>query len=154
MVQEYSDNMYEPAAAAATRLGTNGAAKAREVSAWKKEIRLLWPQVRINDVKIVNQSINVLVGDALAVEARVHLGDISPKFVRVQVYVGETSDNEIARPIAVDLSECKKDAHGDYIYQGSVQAPESGAYGFNVRVIPTHPSLTQPHELRLITWAS
>ncbi|MEI7958429.1 MAG: alpha-glucan family phosphorylase [Verrucomicrobiota bacterium] len=154
MVQEYSDNMYEPAAAAATRLGTNGAAKAREVSAWKKEIRLLWPQVRINDVKIVNQSINVLVGDALAVEARVHLGDISPKFVRVQVYVGETSDNEIARPIAVDLSECKKDAHGDYIYLGSVQAPESGAYGFNVRVIPTHPSLTQPHELRLITWAS
>ena len=155
MVQEYSENMYEPAAAAAARLGAKGAAKACEVSAWKKQIRLLWGQVRINDVKITNpDSINVLVGDSLSVEARVHLGDISPEFVRVQVYVGETSDNEIARPITVDLSECKKGSHGDYTYQGSVQAPESGAYGFNVRVIPTHPSLTQPHELRLITWAS
>ncbi|MEI6561535.1 MAG: alpha-glucan family phosphorylase [Verrucomicrobiota bacterium] len=155
MVQEYSENMYEPAAAAAARLGANGAAKAQEVSAWKKQIRLLWGQVRINDVKITNpDSVNVLVGDSLSVEARVHLGDISPEFVRVQVYVGETSDNEIARPITVDLNECKKGSHGDYTYKGSVQAPESGAYGFNVRVIPTHPSLTQPHELRLITWAS
>jgi len=155
MVQEYSENMYEPAAAAAARLGANGAAKACEVSAWKKQIRQLWGQVRINDVKITNpDSVNVLVGDSLSVEARVHLGDISPEFVRVQVYVGETSDNEIARPITVDLNECKKGSHGDYTYKGSVQAPESGAYGFNVRVIPTHPSLTQPHELRLITWAS
>ena len=155
MVQEYSEQMYEPAAAAAARLGSKGAAKAREVSAWKKEIRKLWGQVRINDVKIVNaDSVNVLVGESLAVEARVHLGDIAPEFVRVQVYVGETSDNEIARPITVDLPECQKDTHGDYLYRGSVQAPESGAYGFNVRVIPTHPSLTQPHELRLITWAS
>ena len=111
--------------------------------------------MRINDVKIVNpDSVNVLVGDSLTVEARVHLGEISPKFVRVQVYVGETSDNEIARPVTVDLDESKKGTHGDYIYRGCVQAPESGAYGFNVRVIPTHPSLTQPHELRLITWAS
>ena len=155
MVQEYSERMYEPAAAATARLGAKGAAKAQEVSAWKKQIRQLWGQVRINDVKIVNaDSVNVLVGESLSVEARVHLGDISPEFVRVQVYVGETSDNEIARPITVDLTESKKGTHGDYIYRGSVQAPESGAYGFNVRVIPTHPSLTQPHELRLITWAS
>ncbi|MCX6966458.1 MAG: alpha-glucan family phosphorylase [Verrucomicrobia bacterium] len=155
MVQEYSEKMYEPAAAAATRLRADGAAKAREVSAWKKQIRQLWGQVRINDVKIVNpDNVNILVGDSLVVEARVHLGDISPKFVRVQVYVGEASDNEIARPLMVDLTESQKGTHGDYIYCGAVQAPESGAYGFNVRVIPTHPSLTQAHELRLITWAS
>jgi len=155
MVQEYSELMYKPAAAAAARLGANGAAKAQEVSAWKKQIRQLWGQVRINDVKIVNPDrINVLVGDSLAVEARVHLGDLSPEFVRVQVYVGEALDNQIARPITVDLSECKKSTDGDYIYGGAIHAPESGAYGFNVRVIPTHPSLTQAHELRLITWAS
>ena len=155
MLQQYYENMYEPAAAAAARLGANGAAKAREVSAWKKQIRQLWGQVRINNVKIVNpDNVNILVGEALTVEARVHLGDISPEFVRVQVYVGEAVDSEISKPITVDLPESKKDSHGDYIYSGCVEAPESGAYGFNVRVIPTHPSLTQAHELRLITWAS
>jgi hypothetical protein len=35
-----------------------------------------------------------------------------------------------------------------------IPASESGSYGFNVRVIPTHPNLVQEHELRLITWAS
>ena len=49
--------------------------------------------------------------------------------------------------------EVKRDASGDHLYRGSIPAPESGAYGFNVRVIPTHPNLTQAHELRLITWA-
>ena len=34
-----------------------------------------------------------------------------------------------------------------------IPAAESGSYGFNVRVIPTHPNLLQEHELRLITWA-
>ena len=155
MVQEYSELMYEPAAAAAARLGVNGAAKAREVSAWKKQIRQLWGQVKVNSVNIVNpDQVNVLVGDSLTVEARVHLGELSPEFVRVQVYVGETVDNQIERPLAVDLTESKKDANGNHLYRGTIQAPESGAYGFNVRVIPTHPSLTQAHELRLITWAS
>jgi len=155
MVQEYSELMYEPAAAAAARLGVSGAAKAREVSAWKKQIRQLWGQVKVNSVNIVNpDQVNVLVGDSLTVEARVHLGELSPEFVRVQVYVGETVDNQIERPLAVDLTESKKDASGNHLYRGTIQAPESGAYGFNVRVIPTHPSLTQPHELRLITWAS
>ena len=155
MVQEYSEQMYEPAAAAAARLGADNAAKAREVSAWKKQIRQLWSQVRINDVKIVNADrVNVLVGESLGVEALVHLGDLSPEFVRVQVYVGQASDNQIEHPVTLDLTKLQKGANGDYLYSGAAPAPESGAYGFSVRVIPTHPSLTQAHELRLITWAS
>ncbi len=155
MVQEYSEQMYEPAAAAAANLAANGAEKAREVSAWKKKIRQLWGQVKINQVALVNpDNINVLVGDSLAVEARVHLGELSPDNVRVQVYVGETSDSEINKPVTIDLTECKKDSDGNHLYRGEISAPESGAYGFNVRVIPTHPNLTQAHELRLITWAS
>lgn len=155
MVQEYSEQMYEPAAAAAARLGTGNAAKAREVSAWKKQIRHLWSQVKIDSVAIVSTDrVNVLVGDALAVEARVHLGQLSPEFVRVQIYVGETQDNQIEHPLTIDMEETKQEANGTHLYRGSIHAPESGAYGFNVRVIPTHPSLTQAHELRLITWAS
>jgi hypothetical protein len=42
---------------------------------------------------------------------------------------------------------------GDYIYEGTVPAAESGTYGFSVRVIPTYPHLLQAHELRLIAWA-
>ena len=155
MVQEYHQLMYEPAAAAHARLGADKAAKAREIARWKVEIRKLWPQVRINDVRIVNEDrVNILVGETLEIEARIHLGDIKPEFVRVQAYIGESDDNQIVRPSTIDMVESKKDAHGAYLYRGTVPASESGAYGFNVRVIPTHPNLTQPHELRLITWAN
>ena len=44
------------------------------------------------------------------------------------------------------------EGEGNYIYQGSVPASDSGTYGFSVRVVPTHPHLMQIHELRLITW--
>jgi hypothetical protein len=38
-------------------------------------------------------------------------------------------------------------------YGGRVHVEDSGNFKFNVRVRPSHPSLTQAHELRLITWA-
>ena len=154
MVQQYSEMLYEPAAAAHAKLGDNKAAEAVKVAKWKEVIRKVWSQVRINDVRVVNEDqVNVLVGESLNIEARVHLGEIEPAFVRVQAYVGESEDNNLLRPIMVDLTEIKKDLHGDHLYRGSIPAPESGAYGFSVRVIPTHPNLTQAHELRLITWA-
>lgn len=154
MVQEYSELLYEPAAAAHTKLGRDDAAKAVEVSQWKNDMRRLWPQVSIGEVRIVNsERVNILVGESLDVEAKIHLGDLSPQYVRVQAYVGETDDNTIFQPIAIDLAESKKDAHGDYLYRGSIPATESGAYGFDIRVIPYSPDLTQAHELRLITWA-
>lgn len=154
MVQEYNELLYEPAAAAHAKLGRNNAAKAVEVSQWKNDMRRLWPQVQIKEVRVVNsERVNILVGESLEVEAKVHLGDLSPQYVRVQAYVGECSDNSIKQPIAIDLTESKQDAHGDYLYRGSIPATESGAYGLNVRVIPHNPDLTQPHELRLITWA-
>jgi hypothetical protein len=43
--------------------------------------------------------------------------------------------------------------NGNYLYQGSIPATESGTYGFSVRVLPTHSCLMQAHELRLITWS-
>ena len=153
MVREYSERLYEPAAAAHAKLAAKGAAEAVTIARWKADIRKVWSQVRIEDVRVVNEDpVSVLVGDALQIEARVHLGDIDPKFVRVQAYVGESEDSKILNPITIDLAEVKQDAHGGHLYRGSIPATDSGAYGCNVRVIPTHSSLTQPHELRLITW--
>ena len=155
MVQEYNELLYEPAAAAHARMERNNAAKAVEVSQWKNDMRRLWPQVEIKEVQVINaERVNILVGESLEVEAKVHLGELSPQYVRVQAYVGECDDNNnIKQPVAIDLTEVKQDAEGDYVYRGAIPATESGAYGLNVRVIPHNPDLVQPHELRLITWA-
>ena len=139
----------------APKLAANGCAKGKKIGQWKARMRQDWPQVRITDSQVENaDKVNIVVGETLKIKASVHLGVLTPDFVRVQAYVGETVDNDISKPTIIDLTDYKSlGSSGDYIYEGSIPAPESGAYGLNVRVIPTHPDLTQDHELRLITWA-
>jgi starch phosphorylase len=72
----------------------------------------------------------------------------------VEAYHGELDNGDIRNPAATVLNQSSQaDGDGNYIYQGSVPATESGTYGFSVRVVPTHPCLMQTHELRLITWS-
>jgi len=114
-----------------------------------------WAQVRVSDVQIANKDQqSVSVGESLQIRARVHLGALDPQHVRVEAYHGEVDNGDLSNPTATVLNQSSHaDGDGNYIYQGSVPATESGTYGFSVRVVPTHPCLMQAHELRLITWS-
>jgi len=155
MVKEYTERLYIPAAKSYENFSRDGCGAATQLSQWKSQIRKDWPQVQIADVQVVNKDRqNIFVGESLQICARVHLGAVNPQHVRVEAYHGEIDNGDIRNPTATALNESSKaNGDGDYIYQGSVPAAESGAYGFSVRVVPTHPNLMQAHELRLITWS-
>ena len=155
MVKEYTERLYIPAAKSYENFSRDGCDAATQLSQWKSQIRKDWPQVQIFDVQISNKDRqNVLVGESLQICARVHLGAVDPQHVRVEAYHGEIDDGDIRNPTPTVLNQSSKaNGDGDYIYEGSVPATESGAYGFSVRVVPTHPYLMQAHELRLITWS-
>ncbi len=156
MVREYTERLYRPAELAQAEFSREDCRAAVELSQWKARIRKDWPQVRVSDVQIGNENRhNIPVGDALQVSARVHLGGVDPKHVRVEAYHGEADNDEVRNPAVTPLyqSDEQSGGNGDYLYHGSVPATESGMYGFSVRVVPTHPHLVQAHELRLITWS-
>ena len=154
MVKEYTERLYIPAAQSHDGFSRESSQAAAQLSQWKTRIRKDWPQVRIYDVQVGNKDRqNILVGESLQVSARVHLGAVDPQHVRVEAYHGEAENGGIKNPTVTVLNESNKNGDGSYIYQGSVPASESGAYGFSVRVVPTHPHLMQAHELRLITWS-
>jgi glycogen phosphorylase len=124
------------------------------LSQWKARMRRDWPQVRIHDVQVGNKDRqNIVVGESLQVSAHVHLGDVDPNHVRVEAYHGEAENGGIKNPSVSVLNASARNGDGSYLYQGSVPASESGAYGFSVRVVPIHPNLMQAHELRLIAWS-
>src|SRR6266536_930325 len=135
---------------------SDGCGAATQLSQWKAQMRKDWPQVQISDVQVANKDRQIiLVGESLQISARVHLGAVDPQHVRVEAYQGEMDNGDIHNPTATVLHQSPDQSGtggGDYIYQGSVPATESGTYGFSVRVVPTHPCLMQAHELRLITW--
>ena len=114
-----------------------------------------WPQVRITDVQIGNKDRqNIQVGDSLQVSAKVHLGAVDPKHVRVEAYHGEAENGALAQSYRDGAREGKTPEAGWRLpLRGTVPASESGTYGFSVRVVPTHPHLMQAHELRLIAWS-
>jgi starch phosphorylase len=154
MVKEYAERLYEPAAKAHNALSGDSGKRATELSRWKDAIRKAWPQILIGGVSVANApGGQIAVGDTVEVHAKVHLGPIAPEYVTVQAYYGEAENNEIRSPSMEPLNLAKKLEHGNYEYSGKIPARESGSYGLSVRVIPTHPNLTQDHELRLITWA-
>jgi starch phosphorylase len=154
MVKEYTERLYIPAAKSHEDFSRDNCAAATHLSQWKSKIRKDWPQVRIQDVQIGNTDRqNIPVGESLQLSTRVHLGAVDPKHVRVEAYHGESENGGIKNPAVTILAQSSQNGDGSYVYQGSVPAAESGAYGFSVRVVPTHPHLMQAHELRLITWS-
>ncbi|MBE2203697.1 MAG: alpha-glucan family phosphorylase [Chthoniobacterales bacterium] len=160
MVSEYNERLYEPSASAVATLSENHCANAVALSEWKAEIRAQWPQVRVLDYELAYQISDdktarevFFVGEQMTVEARVHLGAVKPGNVRVQAYYGPVDKNRITTASFTDLQMKKSLKEGNYLFSGLIPASESGSYGLNVRVIPTHPHITQAHELRLITWA-
>ncbi len=154
MVREYTEKLYLPAARSHENFSRDGCGAAVELSRWKSQMRKDWPQVRVLEVHVANKDRqNILVGESLQISARVHLGPVDPGNVRVEAYHGEMNNGDIRNPSATLLKQTSADGAGNYIYEGAVPATESGTYGFSVRVVPTHPSLSQQHELRLITWS-
>ena len=155
MVKEYTEQLYVPAAQAHENFSRDGCGAATHLSQWKTQIRKDWAQVQVSDVQVVNKDRqSISVGDSLQISARVHLGGVDPQNVRVEAYHGEVDNGDLRNPAATVLNQnSQADGNGNYIYQGSVPATESGTYGFSVRVVPTHPCLMQAHELRLITWS-
>src|SRR5581483_921481 len=154
MVKEYTERLYIPAAKSHGDFARDNSAAATDLSRWKAQMRKDWPQVRVTEVQVANKDRqNIPVGESLQLAARVHLGGVDPKHVRVEAYHGESENGSIKNPNVTMLNESGRNGDGSYIYTGAVPASESGAYGFSVRVVPTHPHLMQTHELRLITWS-
>jgi starch phosphorylase len=155
MVKEYTERLYEPAAAGYKALAADGCKAGVDLARWKRSTRQVWPGIRIESVETSQAGrVSLYVGDKLEINARVFLGPVQPTHVRVQAYVGQSDNGTLRNPYIIELLDVEKtNANGVYRFSGMIPASESGSYGFNVRVIPTHPHLVQEHELRLITWA-
>ena len=94
------------------------------------------------------------VGGGMPVRARVHLGNLAPEDVLVQIYEGplDTREEIVADQI-LEMSVAETLGEGDYEYQVGIPCRASGQRGYALRVLPRHPDLTNPFEPRLILWA-
>jgi starch phosphorylase len=92
-------------------------------------------------------------GGQLTVRASIALGSLTPDDVAVQVVYGRAGDSdEIVDPATSPLRlDSALAADGVARYVGRAELGQPGPFGYTVRVLPSHPLLSGPADLGLVT---
>ncbi len=153
MVKEYAESFYLPAFRQSQILQKNDRKELKELSTWREKLISAWNDVRILQVNSDSPE-ETEVGSALEVEAFVHLAELLPSDVIVEMYIGRLSPTgEISEARAVPLEFTGEEREGAYRFKGTAKLERSGRHGFSVRVTPFHRSLVKHFELGMVTWA-
>jgi starch phosphorylase len=154
MVQEYVTRLYIPASHAERIISDSSYQPARELAAWKSRVRAEWPAVQVTHVESGGVDTTPQVGDALNVRALVDIGALSPSDVKVEVVFGQAHDgDEITKSRRQALVFESHEEGQPSVFSGTVTLERPGSFGYNVRVVPSHPLLATPAELGLIAVA-
>ncbi len=152
MVQEYVTSLYAPAAHSLRAMSRDDLGGATSLATWKARVRAAWQDVAVDHVESVGAGVAPGLGSALSLRAFVSLGSLTPSDVDVQLAYGHVDEaDDITEPRIAALKVCQQDEAGRYRYEGTVDLDRTGAFGYTVRVLPSHPLLASTAELGLVT---
>ena len=144
MVAEYLTRYYGPAALDFRRRRDDRARLARELNAWQARLAANWHAVRFEKLNVQRKD------DEWRFEAAVHLGDVAPAAVKVELYADTVGDHGSVRQ-AMTRDSTGAGADGTHVYRTSVPASRPD-WHFTPRVIAYHPHADTPAEAGFIAW--
>jgi starch phosphorylase len=151
MVKDYVNLYYLPAASTGVRYQAGDYTVAKEMAAWKGQIRQRWTNVGIEPRE--RADMQMAVGQSLELGAQVWLGGLPEEQVAVEIVYGQL--DEEGAMIEPSVSAMAEIGHQDAaaLYTGSLSAQNSGQIAVGIRTRPTHKDLIHPYELGLSKWA-
>lgn len=151
-VSEYMTGPYSAAAGMGVRLKADGLRLAKDLAAWKRHIRENWSQIRLENLEApIGKELRVT--ESIPVTAAVRLGAILPGEVTVQIYQGRLDTKGTITEATTSDLQYSNSSDGVHFFKGAVQGETSGRYGFAVRILPHHPALVSPFDVKVIYWA-
>jgi alpha-glucan phosphorylases len=151
MVKEYSTRYYVPEIHQSVLVEQDNYKRERQLAEWEERVRHAWNMLELYvDGRRGGQ---LSLGEEIEVHAWVRAEGLTPDDLSVELVYG-TTDNEQALPqYTLPLQYVKRENDGSYRFDIKFKPDKSGSIIYNIRVIPTHPSLTEKYELGLIRWA-
>ncbi|KAB2369523.1 alpha-glucan family phosphorylase [Actinomadura montaniterrae] len=150
MLRDYVLDLYTPAAASEREMVADKYAGARALAGWKQRVAKAWPGVAVEHVE-TDGGESPQVGALLTVKAVVALGGLDPDDVAVEVAYGRVDDADaLIDPSYLDLGGAEPAGDGRLRCTGEVPLGRSGAFGYGVRVVPSHPMLSTRAEMGLV----
>jgi hypothetical protein len=136
------------------QLHAQGLRGAGELSQQIARLHRLWQQVSIKRVE-TDATASMPITASVRVNASIHLGELNPDEVRVQLYTGEvTSLGDIIHGGTTDMKPVGSagDDTGLHHFSGEFRPTGSGRRGFAVRIVPRDPRIVGTLIPGLITW--
>ncbi len=136
MVEEYDRRFYRSAARRMKDLLADGARQAKALVVQSDRLKVMWRDVRVEN-PVREQDGPFRVGEAFRVTVRVHLGQLRPEEVDVELYYGHVKSFDSLVEGQSELMAVEQVLEGgDYLYAGTLSCKRAGRFGFTARVTP------------------
>ncbi len=136
MIDKYEKQFYINAANRLRSLVANNAKEARNLAIQRKRLKSLWGNIWM-ETPVRDEEGPFRVGDQFSVSADVHLGELSPDEVEVELYYGQLKCvDTLSSSHTQQMTVQKNRKKGHYLYTCTVTCKASGRYGFTVRTTP------------------
>jgi starch phosphorylase len=143
-VREYTEQHYVPAATAFRERADATGALGRQILQWQRALQQGWPGLRFGDVRVETRE------GQHEFDVKVHLGDIAPDAVRIELYADGIAGDDPVRIAMERLWPLPEDAAG-YEYRASVPTTRP-ATDYTARAVPQFPGVAVPLEVAHILW--
>ena len=151
MVKDYTTRYDVPEICQSIQVKQNNYERERQLAAWKERVARAWNKL---ELYVDGQRAGQLsLGEGIDIHAWVRVEGLLPEDLSVELVYGETKNEQAIPSHTVPLQYVKRENDGSYRFDAQLKPGESGSIAYNLRVIPTHPSLTEKYELGLIRWA-
>jgi starch phosphorylase len=145
MVNEYMQELYEPAHLAYSQMARDDFRDARRRAHWNARIREVWDRVQFVDVG-ADQIGPIISGRPVPVRASVDLAGLKPEDVRVEVVVGRVGTSGSLEDTEVMVLPAKEMNGSVAVFERQVVPDRTGRLGYALRISPNHyeDPLTRP----------
>ncbi len=151
MVQDYLHRSYIPSSLMWDQIQANQFKGLRDLTAWMKHVRNQWNRIEVT-AKRSDARRGMALGEVLPVEVDIRLPGLVPQDLSVELYCGPV--NSKAEFLSRSLIPMKPlHQKGDLTtFKGEIPCQSVGRFGFKIRILPSHPLLSNPYSMGLILW--
>ena len=153
MVGDYQEKFYHPGAYRSQELLYNQAGEAKDLADQHLRLILHWKEIHPLPPVVMDPKKFYRIGDAFSVTVAVHLGELTPSEVDVELCLGTPKTVEVLEDIQTEImTVCEDIGYSNCQYSCTTICKVSGRFAFTARVTPRGDNWIK-FTPGLITWA-
>ena len=152
MLTDYVNQYYAPQSVRAASLISDNFKVAREIAAWKKNVRREWPSIEVISYTQPDSSYSLSQNNVLNAEVVLNIGSLKPEDIGVEMLFAVTDNKgklHIQDKCEFNIVESKD---GVVKYQSSILPERTGMYQVATRIYPKNPLLPHRQDFGLVRW--